>query len=136
MRERKAEPISRRLGFMIPLLVFVLLLVLCCGVIACVFLRADAVSQQAERETVAVTLCRNQAERLRAGVFPELDTKLYYKDTLEECTQEQGAYYVIVTGTRTATGAGELFEGTVTAYSAQNQAIYSLDTAVYLPEGR
>ena len=136
MHKQKAEPISRRLGFMIPLLVFVLLLVLCCGVIACVFLRASAVSQQAEQETAAVTLCRNQAERLRAGVLPELDTKRYYNTSLEECGPDQSAYYVVVTGDWADTGAGQLFQGTVTAYSVQDQAIYSLDAAVYQPEGR
>ena len=136
MRERKTEPLSRRYGFMIPLLVFVLLLVLCCGVIACVFLRADAVSRQAEAETAAVTLCRNQAEQLRAGVLPELDEKHYYNEALEECAQAQGAYYLIVTGDWTETGAGRLFQGEITAYSAQGQDIYHLDAAVYLPDGR
>lgn len=136
MRERKVEPVSRRLGFMIPLLVFVLLLVLCCGVIACVFLRADAVSRQAEAETAAVTLCRNQAEQLRAGVLPELDTKIYYNASLEKCGQEQGSYYIVVTGDWTETGAGRLFQGKVTAYSIQDQPIYALDAAAYLPDGR
>ena len=42
--EEKRSETRHRMGFMTPLLVFVLAFVACCGVIACVFLRAAVIS--------------------------------------------------------------------------------------------
>ena len=52
--EKQKSP-ARRLSFMGPLLLFVLLFVAGCGVMACVFLRAAAVSTRAESYNAAVS---------------------------------------------------------------------------------
>ena len=44
--EDKRSETRHRIGFMTPLLVFVLAFVACCGVIACVFLRAAVISDK------------------------------------------------------------------------------------------
>ena len=48
--EEKRSETRHRMGFMTPLLVFVLAFVACCGVIACVFLRAAVISDEAARK--------------------------------------------------------------------------------------
>ena len=65
--EEKRSETRHRMGFMTPLLVFVLAFVACCGVIACVFLRAAVISDEAARESAGIALCRSAAEAFRAG---------------------------------------------------------------------
>ena len=69
--EEKRSETRHRMGFMTPLLVFVLAFVACCGVIACVFLRAAVISDEAARESAGIALCRSAAEAFRAGEIPE-----------------------------------------------------------------
>lgn len=69
--EEKRSETRHRMGFMTPLLVFVLAFVACCGVIACVFLRAAVISDEAARESAGIALCRSAAEEFRAGEIPE-----------------------------------------------------------------
>ena len=63
--EEKRSETRHRMGFMIPLLVFVLAFVACCGVIACVFLRAAVISDEAARESAGIALCRRGVSRGR-----------------------------------------------------------------------
>ena len=69
--EEKRSETRHRMGFMIPLLVFVLAFVACCGVIACVFLRAAVISDEAARESAGIALCRSAAEEFRAERSPK-----------------------------------------------------------------
>ena len=55
--EEKRSETRHRMGFMTPLLVFVLAFVACCGVIACVFLRAAIISDEAARGSAGIALC-------------------------------------------------------------------------------
>ena len=73
---RETDRGSGRLGFLGPVAAFVLVLTLCCGVVTCVFLRAQDITARAKLETAAATLCRNAAERFRAGDCPEDGTVL------------------------------------------------------------
>ena len=65
--EEKRSETRHRMGFMIPLLVFVLAFVACCGVIACVFLRAAVISDEAARESAGIALCRSAAPAASDG---------------------------------------------------------------------
>ena len=56
MKSEKQESTAHRLSFTGPLLLFVLLFVICCGVLACVFVRADATSREAEIYNASVSL--------------------------------------------------------------------------------
>ena len=120
--EEKRSETRHRMGFMTPLLVFVLAFVACCGVIACVFLRAAVISDEAARESAGIALCRSAAEAFRAGEIPE--------------NGEADAYYYIeteVTAAETETGA--LYAGKITAYTAeQDKEIYALNVRCYQPK--
>ena len=48
MRHNKSVSVSGRMGFMTPILLFVLLFVVCCGVVAGIFLRAFVITEDAE----------------------------------------------------------------------------------------
>ena len=69
---------SRRLGFMGPLLLFVLLFVTGCGVMACVFLRAAAVSARAESYNAAVSpgSCAGRAKPSRCILTGSLPRRM------------------------------------------------------------
>ena len=77
--EEKRSETRHRMGFMTPLLVFVLAFVACCGVIACVFLRAAVISDEAARESAGIALCRSAAEAFRAGEIPENVESIFHK---------------------------------------------------------
>ena len=74
--ERRSET-RQRMGFMTPLLVFVLAFVACCGVIACVFLRAAVISDEAagKRRHCAVPQRRRRGF---AREIPENGEKAYF----------------------------------------------------------
>ena len=59
--EEKRSETRHRMGFMTPLLVFVLAFVACCGVIACVFLRAASSAMKR----------RGKAQALRCAAAPQ-----------------------------------------------------------------
>ena len=63
--EEKRSETRHRMGFMTPLLVFVLAFVACCGVIACVFLRAAVISGEGKRRHCAVPQRRRGVSRGR-----------------------------------------------------------------------
>lgn len=85
--EEKRSETRHRMGFMIPLLVFVLAFVACCGVIACVFLRAAVISDEAARESAGIALCRSAAEEFRAGEIPENGEKAYFTKDMASCAE-------------------------------------------------
>lgn len=126
---------NHRLGDLVPLVLFVLLFVVCCGVMACVFLRAASVNESAGAYDAGVQLCRNQAELCRAAGIPEGTAVYYYDEDFREVA-DGGAYYVTVTGKTEKTAAGQLQEGTVTAFTSEDRLLYTVDVAVYLPDGR
>lgn len=83
--EEKRSETRHRMGFMTPLLVFVLAFVACCGVIACVFLRAAVISDEAARESAGIALCRSAAEAFRAGEIPENGEIAYFTKDMASC---------------------------------------------------
>ena len=119
MEKHRQTQNAQRMGFMVPLILFVLLFVLCSGVIACVFLRASAISRDTEAYNAAVTLCRNQAECIRAGEIPADGSVLYYDEALQPASQATAAYYLVIEDQAQETGNGVLHSGVVTAYSAE-----------------
>lgn len=91
--EEKRSETRHRMGFMTPLLVFVLAFVACCGVIACVFLRAAVISDEAARESAGIALCRSAAEAFRAGEIPENGEKAYFTKDMTSCAEADAYYY-------------------------------------------
>lgn len=122
---------GNHLGFMIPLVLFVLFFVVCCGVLACVFLRASALSDQAGAYNDGIQLCRNQAELCRAeGMEPGV---YCYDRNLMPVSDADAVYTVTVEAETEQTPAGLLQTGTVSVRLDGEEPIYSLDVAVYLP---
>ena len=123
--EEKRSETRHRMGFMTPLLVFVLAFVACCGVIACVFLRAAVISDEAARESAGIALCRSAAEEFRAGEIPENG----------EIAEADAYYYIETEVTVAETETGALYAGKITAYTAeQDKEIYALNVRCYQPK--
>lgn len=133
MRHNKSVSVSGRMGFMTPILLFVLLFVICCGVAAGIFLRAFVITEDAETCHAGVYLCRNQAECFRAGEIPEQNTMVYYDENIQPSDPETAAYYVTVTDQPEETAAGTLHTGIITAHTIDGTEIYTLNVAAYLP---
>lgn len=128
---------AQRLGFMVPLVLFVLFFVICCGVISGVFLRAAAESARAEEYNTAVQLCRNQAEICRADrTSGEPLRRLYFDKDFQPAEPETAVCCLVVERFADAWGAGTLRRDVITACRPDGSEIYSLEAAVYLPEGR
>lgn len=123
---------NARLGYLIPVLLFVLFFVLCCGVLTGVFLRAAALRQQTEAYNAAVQLCRNQAELYRAEAAGQ--GSYWYDEDFHPGTEATAAYRLEVTEQRRAEASGELRTGTIRAYDRQGKLLYELEAAVFLPE--
>ena len=134
MIPERSESAARRLGFMAPLLLFVLLFVLCCGVLVCVFLRSDAVSRDAAAYDDAVTLCRSEAERFRSGDCAADGTQLYFDALLSPSSPEEAAYCLDFQRQDTPTVAGILATVMITARTPAGNTLYELEAAVYLPQ--
>lgn len=134
--EEKRSETRHRMGFMTPLLVFVLAFVACCGVIACVFLRAAVISDEAARESTGIALCRSAAEEFRAGEIPENGEKAYFTKDLASCAEAVAYYYIKTEVTAAETETGALYAGKITAYTAeQDKEIYALNVRCYQPKG-
>ena len=133
MRHNRSVSVSKRMGFMTPILLFVLLFVICCGVVAGVFLRSVAITADAQTYHTGVYLCRNQAECFRAGEIPEQNTVVYYDEDVQPSDPAAAAYYITVTDLPEETPAGVLHTGTITAFTAEGTEIYTLNVAAYLP---
>ena len=69
---RHRESTTGRLAMAGPMVLFVGIFAVCCGILTCVFFRGAQLSREAAQYNEAVMLCRSQAERLRAGeALPE-----------------------------------------------------------------
>lgn len=122
---------ARRLGSMVPMLLFILFFVMCSGVLAAVFLRSAQISARAGDSSNAVQLCRNQAERFRSGeAIPE--GTHFYGDDFAAADAESGAYRLEVTYSR----EGALVTAHLSAFTAEGIPLYALEVARYEPEGR
>lgn len=133
--EEKRSETRHRMGFMTPLLVFVLAFVACCGVIACVFLRAAAVSDEAAYKSAGIALCRSAAEEFRAGNIPENGERAYFTKDMASCSEQDAYYYIETAVTAAETAAGEMYAGSITAYTAeQDKEVYALDVRCYQPK--
>lgn len=126
---------ARRLGFMLPLVLFVLFFIICCGVLSSVFAKSADLSIQAQQLNTAVQLCRNgaevyaacgsleQTEKTLGGTFfdnngtpvEKKDARLYL--TMEEKDGEYGVRYAVME-----------------AYSAEGEFLYTLTAASYSGE--
>lgn len=134
MNEARTSGNVRRMGMMIPLVLFVLGFVLCCGVLAGVFLRAAAINARAGDCTAGVQLCRNTAELCRSGQGDDLSVR-YYDEKYGQTEKTEASYYVTVICREEPAGIGILRVHTITAYNMEAEPLYTLEAAVYLPEG-
>ena len=133
--EEKRSETRHRMGFMTPLLVFVLSFVACCGVIACVFLRAAVISDEAAYKSAGVALCRSAAEEFRAGEIPKSGERAYFTKDMASCAEADAYYYTETEVTAAEIATGELYSGNITAYTAeQDKEIYALDVRCYQPK--
>ena len=120
---------GKRLGYLVPVVCFVAFFMACCAVCACVFARAASVTEEAERFSAAVQLCRNQAERCRAGLgWEESSSEARFDDSFRE--DPEGAYWVRVTRSLSEDGLGTAY---VSAGAEGGEALYTLEVKVYLP---
>lgn len=126
MNERR----SGRLGHLIPVLLFVLLFVLCCGVLTGVFLRAAALRQQTRAYGDAVQLCRNQAEQYRAG--RAAPGSCWYDEDFVPTSDDRASYRVEITQRIQQEACGQLCTGTICAYDRSGQPLYELEASVFL----
>lgn len=132
MRENTEHGSAARMSFMIPLLIFVLFFVLCCGILACVFLKAADETARAEQYDAGVQLCRNQAEILRSIKEPTGDTVLYFDSERRQTAPESAEYCLTLTETLTDTAAGKLRQTLIEAFGADGGKLYELTVTVYL----
>lgn len=122
---------ARRLGSLIPMLLFTLFFVICSGVLAAVFLRSAQISAYAGQRSDAVQLCRNAAERFRAGeTLPE--GKQFYGKDFVPAEEASGDYLLEVTCQR----EGQLMHATIAASTSQGTPLYTLNATRYAPGGR
>lgn len=105
---------AQRLGFMVPLILFILFFIICCGVLSSVFARSADLSAKAQLLNTSVQLCRNGAEvytscenlaqtkKAMGGTYfdsngnpsPQKDAALYI--TMRETPGESGVRYIIL----------------------------------------
>lgn len=119
---------ARRLGNMIPMLLFVLLFVLLCGVLAAVFMRSAQISAYAGYRNDAVQLCRNQAERFRSGEMLA-EGRYYYNSDFTQTDAEQGEYLLDLSYSED----NGLVYAHISAYTADELPVFNLDVARYAP---
>lgn len=130
---RETESGTGRLSYLGPVVVFVLVLTLCCGVVTCVFLKARDATARAALETAAVTLCRNAAERFRAGDCPEDGAVLYYDEDLRLTAREGAAYRLEFERTDQETPGGVLRGAVIRGGPAEGETVYEMEAARYAP---
>ena len=111
-------------------ILFVLAFVACCGVIACVFLRAAVISDEAARESAGIALCRSAAEEFRAGEIPENGEKAYFTKDMTSCAEADAYYYINAEVTAAETETGALYAGKITAYTAEQDKDCLLYTSI------
>ena len=118
-----------RLGYLVPVILFVAFFMACCAVCACVFARAAAVTEEAEQLSAAVQLCRNQAELCRAGLgWEEEEGEARFDASFRE--SEAGQYWVRVTRSCSEDGLGTAL---ISAGTEGGEALCTLEVTVYLP---
>ncbi|MGN1027338.1 MAG: hypothetical protein ACI4P4_13155 [Faecousia sp.] len=118
-----------RLGYLVPVILFVAFFMACCAVCACVFARAAAVTEEAEQLSAAVQLCRNQAELCRAGLgWEEEVSEARFDESFREA--EAGSYWVRVKRSLSEEGLGT---AVICAGAEGGEALCTLEVKVYLP---
>lgn len=118
-----------RLGYLVPVILFVAFFMACCNLCACVFARAAAVTEEAEQLSAAVQLCRNQAELCRAGLGWEKEaSEARFDESFRE--SETGSYWVRVTRSLSEDGLGT---AVISAGAEGGEALCTLEVTVYLP---
>lgn len=110
-----------RLVMVGPMVLFVGVFVVCCGILTCVFFRSAQLSREARQYNEAVVLCRSQAERLRAG--ETLAPETCFDAALAECGREDAAFLL--------RARSESREGcrawTLTVCTPEGKAVYALE---------
>ena len=122
------------LGYMIPVLLFVLFFALCSGVLAGVFVRSENISEGAKAYNDCVQLCRNEAERFRAG--EELEKERRFDETLCPTEETQGEYFVYTETSGEPSNAGRLETALIRAEASSGAAEYELQVVRYCPGER
>ena len=125
---RLRESTTGRLAMAGPMVLFVGIFVVCCGILTCVFFRGAQLSREAAQYNEAVMLCRSQAERLRAGeALPEHSC---FDGSLAQCGAEDAEYLLST--------AAEPRQGcvcwTLTVSTPKGEALYSLE--IFMEEAR
>lgn len=122
------------LGYLIPVLLFVLFFAVSTGILAGVFMRAEGVSTRAKALNDGVQLCRNGAEAFRA--WEELPAIQYYGGDLREAEPDTAQYYVTLETTSEPTAAGELQTACIRASTRGGEELYTLQVTRYCPKER
>ena len=122
------------LGYMIPVLLFVLFFALCSAVLAGVFARSENISESAKAYNDCVQLCRNEAERFRAG--EKLEEKIYCDEMLRQTTQEESEYTVCAELSEERAPNGRLETALIRAEASSGAAEDELRVVRYCPEER
>lgn len=134
MNDRPRADTAHRLGFMIPLILFVLMFALCCAALSGLFVRSLDISNEAGALSDAVSICRSQAERFRAGC--ELPEKMYFDEHYRETDASSARYLLEVTVTAEETAAGAMEYALLAAALPGGEPIYTIQAARYVHVGR
>lgn len=116
--------IGGRLLHLVPMILFVLVFVVCCGTLAGLFVRSADVSARAGQKNQAVQLCRNQAERFRAG------------EEMPGSPVSFAGGEITVAVSREDCPAGKMLHAEITAISEDGNILYTLNAARYVLDGR
>ncbi len=138
-----AEKTEHRLGFALPILMYVGIFALCCCILVCVFAGAKTMGRQAELKNNAVQLCRNAAEVYRAEGNIEAVQKvlaeggpLCFDRNLKSCDRDDADLCLELTEKLEDSARGTMKTLELSALDGAGKVVYSLQVKVYVPKGQ
>ncbi len=137
------EKTEHRLGFALPILVYVGIYALCCCILVCVFAGAKTMGRQAELKNNAVQLCRNAAEVYRAegntGAIQKVLAEggsLCFDRNLKPCDRENADLRLELTEKLEDSARGTMKILELSALDGAGKVVYTLQVKAYVPEGQ
>lgn len=131
MNETKSG--AQRLGFMIPLILFVIFFIICCGVLSSVFAKSTDLSIRARQLNGAVQVCRNGAEIFASCGSAEETEKIlgssFFDENAVPTAQENAQMYLEV---RQEPSRDGVQYAVLEVYSIEGEHLYTLTVASYL----
>lgn len=126
---------AQRLGFMVPLILFILFFIICCGVLSSVFARSADLSARAQFLNTAVQLCRNGGEiYASSGSMAQVQKALggtYFDGSGNPAGQKDAQLYITL---RETAGEKGVRYGILEVFSMSGERLYSLTAASYVCE--